>query len=341
MKGYPKMPPLTTTKQPVQSLSEDQYPRISKLVKTGNLKGQQDTKSNKFRYEQLQTDSTKDLFYYESDSKSSGINEGSIFNSESLMTPPGYLPSSSPTHQGQGRASSLSIQTPISGRLVRYMSEPTLHTPPDHKSMLEMRKNRFSQAATKRSSMTAISLLSPAGGQIEFGLYYNLEQKSLDITIKQLCDLTLKPEHFIGVLDVLQKHEKRQMNTKVYLTQNQDGSLELSDSSNIAFLIYLTLLPKKTFIQHTKTVFGTGKIEFNETFSVIGYSTEQLSTFFLCFHVLCKFGRDGEPIVLGEVKMPLKRIEVSQALPFMANLGPPEEELELEVSKYYTAVKKN
>jgi len=86
---------------------------------------------------------------------------------------------------------------------------------------------------------------------------------------------------------------------------------------------------EKTYRKSTEFIFSEGGIVFNEKLSITGYSLEHLYPFLLCFHALCKFGKDGEPIVLGEVKVPLKRVQVSQVIPFMANLGAPEEELEL------------
>ena len=176
-----------------------------------------------------------------------------------------------------------------------------------------------------------VSLVSPAGGQLEFVLFYNTEDRSLDIRINQLIDITLDPEIFVGVLDIYEKGEKPRRKIKAYLKRNRDNLLELHHTDDIGFFVYITLIPRKIFRKYTNVVFGPGSTVFNEKISLTGYSLEQLAPFSLCFHAFCKFGRDGEPIVLGEVRQPLKQLKNTQVLPVLANLGPPEEELELEV----------
>ena len=176
-----------------------------------------------------------------------------------------------------------------------------------------------------------VSLVSPAGGQLEFVLFYNTEDRSLDIRINQLIDITLDPEIFVGVLDIYEKGEKPRRKIKAYLKRNRDNLLELHHTDDIGFFVYITLIPRKIFRKYTNVVFGPGSTVFNEKISLTGYSLEQLAPFSLCFHAFCKFGRDGEPIVLGEVRQPLKQLKNMQVLPVLANLGQPEEEIELEV----------
>ena len=176
-----------------------------------------------------------------------------------------------------------------------------------------------------------VSLVSPAGGQLEFVLFYNTEARSLDIRINQLIDITLAPEIFVGVLDVYEKGEKPRKKIKAYLKRNRDNLLELHHTDDIGFFVYITLIPRKIFRKYTNVVFGPGSTVFNEKISLTGYSLEQLAPFSLCFHAFCKFGRDCEPIVLGEVRQPLKQLKNMQVLPVLANLGQPEEEIELEV----------
>ena len=326
--GYQKMPSIETNKHPIQILSGEQYSKYRDLDSKDRSRGISHNKN--YRHEKTQKDDLKEIFHYESES--SGISEGSMNYSDIVPTSPSYpIPSS--IHHSHHRTSSASVHEPQTKRLIRFMSEPALYETPHELKLTQanIKRRRYSHAVhKKRSSTSALSLVSPAGGQLEFGLYYNLELKTLDVTINQLCDLTLKPENFLGILEIFDSSEQLK-DQSVYLKRNENGGFELSDSASIGFLIYLTLLPKGAYKKHTKVVFGTGNIVFNEKISITGYSTEHLSGLHLCFHILCKFGRDGAPVVLGEVKAPLKRIQVSKALPFMSNLAIPEEELELEV----------
>ena len=110
--------------------------------------------------------------------------------------------------------------------------------------------------------------------------------------------------------------------------------LQLSDYADTGFLLYLTLLPDMKFSRHTSVVFGNDSAIFNERFT-IPCQDENLKRSCLCIHALCKFGRDGEPIVLGEVNVPLKRLQSSQVLPFMAEMQCPAQEIELEVINFF------
>ena len=117
----------------------------------------------------------------------------------------------------------------------------------------------------------------------------------------------------------------------MHLIRNSDHTIQLSDYADTGFILYLTLLPNFSFIKHTAVVFGHSSVVFNERFIIQNQSLDDLKNSCLCIHALCKFGRDGEPIVLGEVNVPLKRLQSAQILPFMANMQAPSQEIELEV----------
>lgn len=324
-KGYPLMPnfpnPGHTAAREQQIPLEDQF--SNSIVIPPYRKQRPSLPNGTLRHESLPgTDSDDGKFIYWTRSPSSSAASGH----ENSLSPP-----LSEVSAGSER-SYPSLSKPITKQYRgRFRSEPTLTGLGKFEDTEKPNKRRPSNAKkpSRRPSSTCLSVISPAGGQVEFGLYYETETRTLDITVNQLLDLTLRPETFLSVLEVYEKHERPKSN-KVYLKKRADGSFELSDSSNMAFLVYVTLLPKRTFRKHTNVVFGTGNVVFNEKLSITGYSTEQLAAFQLCFHALCKLGRDGEPIVLGEVIIPLKRLQTSKFLPFVSNLKPPTEVLEIE-----------
>ena len=217
----------------------------------------------------------------------------------------------------------------------RFRSEPILNTFDDdvtHKDAFGHKRQRH-DSTHPRSRAKALSVLSPADGQVEFTLYYDPEVKSLTINLVQLVDVCLKPECFIGILNVFDKDQnERKKSTTVHLIRNSDNTLRLSEYADTGFLLYLSLLPNLNFTKHTNVIFGKESAVFNERFTIQGQTLESIRDCYLCIHALCKFGRDGEPIVLGEVSVPLKRLQSLQVLPFMANLQGPCQEIELEVS---------
>ena len=219
----------------------------------------------------------------------------------------------------------------------RFRSEPILNSYEDDDTQQkdESKRQRHTSGRVRQRSK-ALSVLSPADGQVEFTLYYDPELKSLTINLVQLVDICLKPECFIGILNVFDKDQnERKKSTTVHLIRNNDNTLRLSEYADTGFLLYLTLLPKLNFTKHTNVIFGDESAVFNERFTIQGQTLESIRDCYLCIHALCKFGRDGEPIVLGEVSVPLKRLQSLQLLPFMANLQGPCHEIELEVRFYY------
>ena len=224
----------------------------------------------------------------------------------------------------------------------RFQSEPILNSRfdnnDDDKSPLSpatgrhRKVNRLS-SRTAKVRHRALSVIAPADGQVEFTLFYNADEKMLTVNLVQLIEIQLKAECFVGVLDVYDKEDKheRKKSTNVHLIRNSDNTLQLSDYADTGFFLYLTLLPNRSYSRHTAVVFGKRGVVFNERFTIHGQALDNMSQAYLCIHALCKFGRDSEPIVLGEVDVPLKRLQNAQLLPFMANLDAPSEEIELEV----------
>ena len=318
--GHPVLPSFKSVIQTVQMKAGDQRTNYRDLSSPYTHK--------KYSYARI---SDEEIYYdkLESPTRSrSDASEISMFSDDTLTSP---TAKSEPDY----RVKKLKKQK------TRFRSEPSLiqmdsGIEQSESSFLDVKRCRTSSSASGNrrpsSASAALSLVSPAGGQLEFVLFYDPEQKALNITITQLLDITLEPEIFLGILDVYDKADKTPKTNRAYLKRNQNHVLELFNADQIGFFVYVTLLPKKTFRKYTNVVFGPGSIVFNEKLLLSGYTLEHLAPFFLCFHTLCKFGRVGEPIVLGEVKVPLKQLQTSQALPFMANLGPPQEELELEVS---------
>ena len=216
----------------------------------------------------------------------------------------------------------------------RFRSEPILNNYEDddtqHKD--DNKRQRHGSGRVRQRSK-ALSVLSPADGQVEFTLYYDPEMKSLTINLVQLVGIYLKPECFIGILNVFDKDQnERKKSTTAYLIRKNDNTLRLSEYADTGYLLYLSLLPKLNFTKHTNVIFGDESAVFNERFTIQGQTLESIRDCYLCIHALCKFGRDGEPIVLGEVSVPLKRLQSLQLLPFMANLQGTCHEIELEVS---------
>ena len=331
--GHPILPPFTSVLQPVQIKPSDQkthYLDIGSPFSKSKYNGYSRISDNEIYHIQLEsptrTRSDASEMSFVSDDTSISPAERSI---QSAKTYPG-VKLSKQRKLCKSDSSLLDVDSgpdsPVRPRTNTWSTVSHLrdHTP---------RSRSSSTASNLRDSSpsAALSLVSPAGGQLEFVLFYNTEDRSLDITINQLIDITLDPEIFIGVLDVYEKGEKPRKKIKAYLKRNRDNLLELHHTDDIGFFVYVTLIPKKIFRKYTNVVFGPGSTVFNEKISLTGYSLEQLAPFSLCFHALCKFGRDGEPIVLGEVRQPLKQLKNTQVLPVLANLGPPEEELELEV----------
>eukprot|EP00111_Clytia_hemisphaerica_P011431 TCONS_00033497-protein len=218
-----------------------------------------------------------------------------------------------------------------SGMKKRFVSEPILNKDFEKAYGAELKRKRFH---AKRAKSKISSVVTPALGQVEFSLIYEPSDKSLTIHIAQLSDIQLRPECFLGLLDVIDRGSDfcsmRKDGTTIHLIRNADNTLELAGYGETAFLLYVTLLPKKRFCKSTETVLGEDSAVFNEKFKIHGHTHEQLSNMYLCIHALCKFGRECDPIVLGEVKVPLKRLQPSHLLPFMANLALPEEEVIIE-----------
>jgi len=222
----------------------------------------------------------------------------------------------------------------------RFRSEPILNSRHDNDDEAPLSPTtRHSHKRYRLSSRTAklrhraLSVNAPADGQVEFTLYYDAEEKILRVNLVQLIELHLKAECFVGVLEIYDKEDKheRKKSTNVHLIRNNDNTLQLSDYADTGFFLYLTLLPNRNYCRHTAVVFGKEGVVFNERFTIHGQALDNMSQAYLCIHALCKFGRDSEPIVLGEVNVPLKRLQNSQLLPFMANLDAPSEEIEMEV----------
>ena len=208
----------------------------------------------------------------------------------------------------------------------KFKSEPILNS-----SRVDT-SSKWRKFSRSRSKAKFISLTEPVAGQLEFTLFYDSDDRLLVINISSLSDVVLKPESFVGILDVRNRTSEREsMEDSMHLIRNPNETLTLGGVSETGYLIYVTLSPKRSFIKHTDTIFCEGNAVFNEKFTIHGQSIEQLSNSYLCLHVLCKFGRECDPIVLGEVKVPLKRLQVGQLLPFVANIMKPEDEILLEV----------
>jgi len=216
---------------------------------------------------------------------------------------------------------------------MRFRSEPILNKNLDKVNGSNLRpQRRFIKKRIKSSKV--LSVLTPAAGQIEFSLFYDPDERSLVINIIQLTNIVLTAECFADVLEVVDHHNsERNKANSVHLIRNSDGKLELSEYIETGFSICISLLNKKKYLdQPTSTVFGEQNALFNEKFTISGQSLEQLASSCLYMHALCMFGRNSEPIVIGEVKVPLKRLQTSQLLPFLATLAQPEIEVVLEVS---------
>ena len=219
---------------------------------------------------------------------------------------------------------------------MRFSSEPILNIDFDKTNNVPDMKSqrRFIKKRTKSSK--ALSVLVPVAGQIEFSLFYDPDERSLVINIIQLTNIALTVESFANVLEVFDQDstERKYKPDNVHLIRTSDGKLKLSRYTETGFSIRMTLLNKKNFLdQSTSTVFGEQTALFNDKFVISGKTLEQLSSASLYMHALCAFGRNCEPIVIGEVKVPLKRIQPSQLLPFMANFMQPEIDVVLEVSE--------
>jgi len=191
-------------------------------------------------------------------------------------------------------------------------------------------RERSQSAIQLRKESKAVQIDMPAGGQLELLIFYNSEEKNLEITILQLLDISLEAKSFIGILDVYDACDKPPKSDKAYLKWNEHGELEMINKAELGFFVYVMLLPRKSFRRYTNAVFGHSSIVFNEKITITGYSLDYLNSLSLCFHALCKFGRDGEPIVLGEVKIPLSSINAGKMSTFMPYLNMPQEKLELD-----------
>ena len=332
--GHPILPPFTSVLQPVQIKPSEQKTHYLDIVPpfSGNKYG---------GYSRI---SGGDIYYTQVESPTrtkSNASEMSFISDDTSISPAAKSIQSVETYPGAKLSkqkklckSESSLLDLDSGPDSPFIDRPRTSSTLSHLRDPKPSRSRSSSTASNlrdSSPSAALSLVSPAGGQLEFVLFYNTEERSLDIRINQLIDITLDPEIFVGVLDVYEKGEKPRKKIKAYLKRNRDNLLELHHTDDIGFFVYITLIPRKIFRKYTNVVFGPGSTVFNEKISLTGYSLEQLAPFSLCFHALCKFGRDGEPIVLGEVRQPLKQLKNTQVLPVLANLGPPEEELELEV----------
>lgn len=215
---------------------------------------------------------------------------------------------------------------------IRFRSEPILNREYNSNSPFKYDNKKQRSMSTPKSNPTPPCTNTPAKGCIEFSLFYEPSRKDLIVTVVQLLDIVMKPEIFTGILNIVNRSEQKHLE-RIHLIRHSDGSLRFSDNDiATGYLVYVSLLPKKRISKHTDVVFGKGNMVFNEKFVFSGYTPEQLSQHFICIYVLCKFDQEDEPIVLGEVKVPLKRLQTSQLLPFMANLSHVEEELVLTVS---------
>ena len=225
------------------------------------------------------------------------------------------------------------LPTPKPGKLTkkmrkRFRSEPALSSHNNNASFGELkRKTKRAKSASK-----VITVVAPAYGQLQFSLYFDPEERTLTLQLSQLTGIVLLPESFVGLLDVIDRGAEHTNDKNLFLLRNSDGTIELSGCKTAGYSIYVTLLPKGNFQKQTNIIVGDVSAVFNEKFVIHGQTHEGLIDMHLCMHALCKLGRDSEPIVLGEIKVPLKHLQLGQILPFMANLELPEELIVLEVS---------
>jgi len=367
--GYPKMPhfrPAARDIQPVQIKHGDQYTRYADLsnptssqstsdleASVESVQPEQKKRHKHGGYRRLDRSKTQQSFFFDKNIPlpfekpiEEAISCTEIFYPQvanpTRPPPPAKsissisaLRSDRKTRLSQVKRPGRSLSTADIDRskLVkgRYKSEPNL--------LYANIENDLEGSATSVASSlaaAATSVLHPAAGHVEFGLFYNPDNKCLDITINKLLDVHVKPENFIGLLEkhTVNSHEKHK--SKTYLKEHDDESIELVAHTKIGYLVYITLLlpdttrHDATFTRHTNVVFGSTNFIFNELFSLSGHSLEELHDWSLVLHVLTQFGEGGEPIVVGEIVVPLQRLQPCLSLPFLAAMETPEYPLELE-----------
>jgi len=174
-----------------------------------------------------------------------------------------------------------------------------------------------------------MSVVYPAEGNVEFGLFFNTDNTTLTITINRILDLYVKPINYIGILETVRHDSNDKPKSRPYLKEDDDEIIELVHNGKMAYLVYVSILPDIDYKEHTNVVFGSTNIIFSESFKVTGHSLEDLRQLELCLHVLSQFGSHGDPIIIGEVKVPMQELQACQTLPFMMEIGAPDTELEI------------
>ena len=217
----------------------------------------------------------------------------------------------------------------------RFRSEPALNFNNNHRDSISASFGEFKRKTKRSKSASAVvTVAAPVQGQVQFSLYLDLDERTLTIQLSQLTNIVFRPESFVGLLDIVDRGAEHKNENNLFLLRNNDGTFEFSGTQTAGYSLCVTLLPKRNFQKQTNIIVGDESAVFNEKFLIHGQTHDSLAGMHLCIHALCKLGRDSEPIVIGEVNVPLKHLQPEKVLPFSANMELPEEHIILEVSCY-------
>ena len=218
----------------------------------------------------------------------------------------------------------------------QFLSEPALNFNNNHRDSISASYGEIKKKAKRsKSARTVVAVAAPIQGEIQFTLHFNPDERTLTIQLAQLTNIVFRPESFIGLLDIVDRGTEHTCESNLFLLRNTDGTFELSGTQLAGYSLCVTLLPKRNFQKQTNIVVGVESAVFNEKFVIHGQTHESILGMYFCIHALCKLGRESDPIVIGEVNVPLKHLQPEKILPFSANLELPEEQIVLEVKMWY------
>ena len=195
------------------------------------------------------------------------------------------------------------------------------------------RTHRFRKSSKpKRRPSSILSVLDTIQGQVELMILFNEQERRIQITVFRLSNLSINPDHFIGTLEIYSKNDTRKKATSIYLVRDDEDNLQINDISQLGYLVHLTMLPGRVYSQATRTILAKDDLLFEETFEFPCDEISEIMNQTLCVHVICKFGKNSEPIVIGELKVALDELQLGLPISSISSITQPTEEVELEVS---------
>lgn len=342
--GYPKVPLLKATArniQVIQMMQGDQYSKYTDLNQQASPNelenGGEPVPRRKDGYRKLDRPKSQQNFFFDKG-----------------PTPYQALPTETQNHYPQADGvlpcRHIISVTPINDKRDRQKfpkkTRRSLSTNEISADVSQLLKNRYKsendiamynhneydegRSTASSSSSVALSVMTPAEGKVEFRLFYNADN-TIEITINKLLDVSVDPANFVGILETVRHDTLDRPKSKVYLKETEHRSVELVTSGHkTAYLVYVSI-PELQYKKNTNVAYvnSFSNVVFNEVFSVPHHTIEDLFQLVLCIHVLTKFTEDIEPIIVGEVKVPLQLLQPSQMLPFLTEMTAPQFELEL------------